>query len=202
LLKFDKGDWLAGKDGTEIPAGTRLVAIMPSLLVGWIKWEDNHVVDEIMGLIAEGQPLPKRAALGDTDKALWACDDKGAQRDPWQLTNKLILVAADGDEQIYTFSTQSKGGRDAVAELCKAYGKRIRQVSDELPIIALESGSYLHSDRQIGRVKTPELEVVGWRKADHYLDLLNGDSKGDGAAELPFDREEPKEGAGGAPTRF
>jgi hypothetical protein len=39
LLKFSKGDWLAGPDGEEIAAGTELVAIVPGTVHGWMRWE-------------------------------------------------------------------------------------------------------------------------------------------------------------------
>jgi hypothetical protein len=37
LLRFSKGDFLAGQDGVDVPIGSRFVAIMDSLLVGWIR---------------------------------------------------------------------------------------------------------------------------------------------------------------------
>ena len=36
-LKFVKGDYTVGKDGDVLPLKTRLVAIMSSLTVGWVK---------------------------------------------------------------------------------------------------------------------------------------------------------------------
>jgi hypothetical protein len=37
LLKFVKGDWLAGPDGDLIEEGTQLVAIMSEFKLGWQK---------------------------------------------------------------------------------------------------------------------------------------------------------------------
>ncbi len=54
LLKFAKGDFLAGQDNREIAIGTRLIANMDLLEVGWIKWEDSRPIDRRMGRFAEG----------------------------------------------------------------------------------------------------------------------------------------------------
>jgi hypothetical protein len=109
LLKFSKGEYLAGQDNEEIAEGTRLVVNMDELMVGFQKWEGGKPADSEMGRVAEGFRPPKRADLGDLDESRWETDDRGQPRDPWQLTNVVVLKAADGD-QIYTFATSSKGG--------------------------------------------------------------------------------------------
>ncbi len=126
LLKFCKGDFLAGQDNREIAVGTRLIANMDSLEIGWIKWENSRPVDRRMGRFAEGFKSAKRNELGDDDKALWAADDDGSPRDPWQFSNHLILADPD-DGQLYTFATSSKGGLTAIGALCSAYGQAMRQ---------------------------------------------------------------------------
>jgi hypothetical protein len=141
LLRFSKGDFLAGQDGADIPVGSRFVAIMDSLTVGWVRWEDNATTEQRMGLVAEGFQPERRSDLGDHDKDRWEVDNnEGQPRDPWQFTNYLILQAAK-DGEIYTFTTASKGGLGAVGELAKAYGKTMRQKPDQYPVIELYVGS-------------------------------------------------------------
>ena len=168
LLKFTKGDWLIGRDGEECPE-KELVAIMPGLVHGWIHWEDNHPVEQVMGLLIDGFVRPPRAELGQNDKTKWELNSKGKERDPWQEGLYLPMVRVDGSV-VYTFTSSSDGGRRyGVGPLCGEYGHRIRQHPDELPVVRLEQNSYLHSDRSIGRVKYPLLPADRWVQAGPYL---------------------------------
>ena len=115
-----------------------------------------------MGLVAEGYVPPKRSELGDTDESQWETDDRGEPRDPWQLSNYLVLINPDDVKDQYTFTTTSKGGIGAIGELCKVFGRHMREAPDEDPVIALGVGSYQHRDKQYGRIKFPILEVVDW----------------------------------------
>jgi hypothetical protein len=180
LLKFQKGDYIAGMDSEEVPEGTRLVAVMDSLLVGHQKWQDSKPVEQRMGLVVEGYQPERRVALGDIDQSRWEVDDDDKPKDPWQFTNQLLMIDPELD-QIYTFSTSSKGGISAIGELSKAYGKQVRQRPDELPVIALGVGSYLHSDRKLGRIKYPTFEIVSWVDKAPFLTQLDKSASGDGS---------------------
>jgi hypothetical protein len=92
LLKFAKGDFLAGMDAVEVPIGTQVVPIMDTLSVGWTKWEDMRPVEQQYGLVIEGYQPPRRKDLGDLDENEWERDDDGKPRDPWQLGNQLVLA--------------------------------------------------------------------------------------------------------------
>jgi hypothetical protein len=107
LLKFSKGDYLAGEEGEIIPHGTQLTANCDEFLAGWIKWQDGKPVEQRMIRVADGFHPPVRTDLGDTDKSLWETDDKGEPKDPWQFTNYLSLMDADGN--LFTFTTSSRG---------------------------------------------------------------------------------------------
>jgi hypothetical protein len=168
LLKFSKGDWLVGCDGEEC-AERELVAIVPGLVHGWIRWQDNRPVEHAMGLLVECFTPPNRDALGHQDKAQWELDARGEPRDPWQQGLYLPMVSVD-ETTIFTFTTTSDGGRRrGVAPLCREYGHRIRLHPNEIPVVRLEQDSYLHSDRSIGRVKYPTFPVDRWVKAEPYL---------------------------------
>lgn len=171
LLKFSKGDYLVGENNDEVEEGTQLVANMDELMVGWIKWEDSKPVEQIMGRVSEGYQPSKRNTLGDDDKSKWEVDDQGRERDPWQFSNYLILKSVDGDD-LFTFTTSSRGGLNAIGELCKTYGKLMRQKADEFPVIALEVGSYQHSNKAFGRIKFPVLKVVSWAAKAAFVQAL------------------------------
>jgi hypothetical protein len=168
LLKFNKGDYVVGRDGTECPE-KEMVALMLGLLCGWIRWEDSYPVEHVMGLLMEGYVPPARGTLSHCDKTQWELDSRNEPRDPWQQGVYLPMISVNG-EVVYTFTTTSDGGRRrAIAPLCREYGARFRQHPDELPVIGLEQDSYMHPDRSIGRVKHPLFPTKRWVKAEPYL---------------------------------
>ena len=162
LLKFDKGgNYVAGQENHEIARGTKMVAYMDTLRIGWVCWEEGRPVDERMGLVGEGFVPPKRSELDRTDESLWEEYEGGESRDPWQFSNDLVLLDPQ-DGQFYTFVTSSKGGLGAIGKLAEKYGNHLRQSPGEWPVVALESDSYQHKIRAYGRIKFPVLRTVEW----------------------------------------
>lgn len=194
LLKFSKGDFLCGEHDEEVEEGTQFVANMDELMVGWIRWADSKPTDQIMGRVSEGYQPQRRNELGDDDKSRWEVDDQGRERDPWQFSNYLIMKAVEGDE-LFTFTTSSRGGLNAIGELCKAYGKAMRQRPDEYPIISLGVGSYQHSNKAYGRIKYPIFEVVGWASKAEFAQALSNETGGDTPAEEPAPQSTKKAAA-------
>lgn len=181
LLRFSKGDYLYGQDNNEMPVGSKMIANMDQLLRGWIRWEDNKPAEQIMGLVVEGYKLPKRESLGWQDKNQWEIDDRGQARDPWQETYYMLLRELDkdgkplaGDEGLYTFTTASVGGKDAVILLCKEYGKWMRMQPDKFPIITLDMEKYNHPNKSYGVIKKPKFLFnprTDWIKKDQFGDI-------------------------------
>jgi hypothetical protein len=195
LLKFNKGDWLAGQNNDEVDPDIRLVANMDELLVGWIRWEDNKPTDQIMGRVVDNYVPPKRHELGDNDKAQWELDDRNESRDPWQLSNYLVLKI-DGSapgEDLYTFAAASRGSINAVGELCKIYGKAMRQRPDEFPVIMLDGDAYNHPNKAYGRIKYPIFKVVGWAPKSVFAE--DQQAATEEASEAPAKEEPPKKAA-------
>ncbi|MET0723602.1 MAG: hypothetical protein ABWY64_22645 [Tardiphaga sp.] len=170
LLRFSKGEYTAGQQDEQVEEGTRFIANMDELLAGWIRWIDNKPTDQVMGRIAAGYQPPRRNELGDIDPGGWDVDNSGKPRDPWQFTNYLQLKAEEYeatewdvvDESLFTFTTSSRGGLNAIGELCKVYGKNMRQRPNEFPIVAIGVDSYKHSNKEYGKIFVPLLTVVGW----------------------------------------
>src|SRR5262245_41926987 len=170
LLKFSKGDYLAGEEGVPVPIGTQFTANVSELLVGWVRWTDNKPTDHCMYRVADGQALPKRAELGDLDKSLWETDNHGERRDPWQFTNYLPLMNEAGE--LFTFTTASRGGIGAIAELCRRYSRHHSRHPDVLPIIALDVDSYQHKVKEYGRIKFPKFTPMGWASKSKFDEAL------------------------------
>jgi len=182
LLKFNKGDWLTGDNDSEVEVGTRFVANMNQLMIGWIKWVDNRPDQQIMGALADNFQAPRRNTLGDEDEDEWELDTQGRPRDPWQFSNYLVLKEPGEDaseENLYTFATSSKGGIGAIGELCKKYGKEMRIRPDEYPIVEIGVHKYKHSNPEFGIIKTPTFTIVGWEKKSLFDPVAGSDDEGE-----------------------
>jgi hypothetical protein len=158
FLSFKNGEFLYGQNDTELPLGSRLAANMAGLRIGWRRWFDAKVTDDLTELLIDCPAVAQRTALGDNDSALWETDKDGKPRDPWQLTNVLELVNGEGEAFIY--STGSKGGIGAIGRLCKEYGKQYRQRPGMVPIIELGRDSYTHPE--YGKTYFPVFTIVDW----------------------------------------
>ena len=121
---------------------------MPTLSLFFQKWLGGYPVD--YRRIEGGRP--SRSELGDNDPAAWETDTvTGKPKDPWQKTAAVVFINPE-DEAVYTFSTPSGGGREALAKLAKAHGKKIeKSPGGGYPVVLILTGSYQHSDRSIGR---------------------------------------------------
>lgn len=166
FLKFTKGDWFAGADNKIIKQGTKMIVQMYQFRTGWQRWEDQRPTDQESGLLIEGYRPPRRADLGDLDKERWEVDETtGLPRDPWQFFNSVPM--SDG-KLIYNFVTSSRGGIEALGDLCKIFGKVYRVEPNKLPIVALGFSGYWHSNRQFGFIKKPQFALTGWADRSKY----------------------------------
>jgi hypothetical protein len=169
LLKFSKGDWSLGL-GTEeegLPHGTAAITVVPSASVGWQNFSTGEF---IFVPLRERLKLPTRSALGDTDARTWPTDALGKARDPWQKMHTMNLIL---NGAVVTFSTSSKGGRDALGALTAEYAEALRAGKrGKLPRVELQSDTYKHST--FGKIKTPVFEVVGWQDEESALAILGG----------------------------
>ena len=172
LLKFSKfGEWHAGQDSKKIALGTRLVARMETLAIGWLRWSDGKPVEKRLGFLGEGFAPPPRDQLGDRDETLWPVGPDGKATDPWQFINSLVLIDPATD-QVYTFQIGSRGGINAIGAVCRAYGRRMRSHPGDLPIVELGSSSYRHA--QFGEIRIPQLNVVGWTNGNTDAPAIAG----------------------------
>lgn len=164
LLKFSKGDLVAGKDNRPVPFGICYVANMDAMLGGWVKWKGGKPVAHALVRIADGLLPPERETLGDLDEDAWEVDSDGRPRNPWQKINYLVL--ADPEGKLFTFAISGSGLRE-VGALARAYARHADKSA--FPLIKISCGSYQHSDRSIGRVKFPEVNIDGWAPKEKFF---------------------------------
>jgi hypothetical protein len=186
LLRFSKGDWIAGKDDT-VDLGTTFTANLDELMAGWIHWLDGKPIEHIMVRVADGIAPKLRDELGDTDSSQWPVDKAGQSKDPWQFTNYLPLMNDKGE--LFTFTTSSRGGIGAVADLARRYARHRQKHPNVFPLIALNVDSYQHKDPQLGRIKFPVFEPAGYLpKADFQAALAGQASEPELAEDDPEDK--------------
>jgi hypothetical protein len=162
FLTFKTGEWLYGQDGAMLALGTRLACNMEGLKIGWRRWWNKEITDDLLELLSDQKPVPMRNSLGDPDPGMWEVGTDAKPRDPWVFTNQLQLIDAEGN--LYLYSTNSKGGLNAIGQLCKAYGQERRQRPGMIPIVELQNDFYMH--REYGKTYVPKFELVGWTEAD------------------------------------
>ena len=169
LLRFTKhGKYRAGQEQDEVEDGTRVLAYMPGLQKGYVKWQNQQPVKHVIGLVAEGFRPPEREELGDLDQDLWN-ELSGKKIDPWQYTAYIPML--DDTGQLYTYVTSSKGGLSMLSELSKKYAARRKMHPDDIPIIKLNSRSYDHPD--YGETFAPVFKIDGWAKTPTDFDELH-----------------------------
>jgi hypothetical protein len=188
LLRFSKGDYIAGEGSEPVPISTKFTVAADELMAGYVKWVGGKPVEHIMVRVADGNLPPKRSDLGDQDRSAWESDDHGDPRDPWQFTNYLPMMDESGE--LYTFTTSSTGGVDAVSNLVRRYGHHRRRHPDVYPIISLGVGSYPHKKKEYGRIKYPDFIPAGYEPKTQFLAALK--AAGFVPAEQPSPPLEPE----------
>jgi hypothetical protein len=152
-LKFVKGEWTINDE--KVPDGAEFVACVDHLVQGWIRFDDQKVVERILVRRSDKQRLPKREDLTYAEESDWPRDSKGKARDPWVIQFYVPLLAVN-DEKLVTFVTGSIGGRIAVGKLCDAFLNNNRK----RPIIKLDISSF--KSKEYGKVDSPAFQIVGY----------------------------------------
>jgi hypothetical protein len=158
LLRFWalSGQFRAGQEERRLRAGYRLIADMPSLRVGFMRWspgyEEQRVERAAMVFVRDGSLPPKRESLGDVDPTQWAYPD----RDPWQCVSLLGMIHPETKRR-YTYLAVTAAENGAIAEVCTLYGRYASMPGCEaaLPIIRLKT-------TRNGGVHCPRFLIDGW----------------------------------------
>lgn len=158
LLKFKKGYYSCG--GEDVAMGTEYVAHCIGWTRCWIKFENQQVVDRKMFPVRDGKRPPDREELDSNDRAHWPMGPNGQPSDPWVYQYLLPMENAETGD-VCIFVTSSIGGKRGVADLCKAYSRRVARTGrSEQPLIKLAMA--VMPTRMYGDVPRPMFEVVGW----------------------------------------
>jgi len=165
LLKFNKGEYIAGQENEEISLNTKVVFNTDNVLIGWQRWEDNKPVEWEMGLVNKGFQPKTRSELGYTDESEWETFEDGKVKDPWTYGNQAVCKTLGRKPELFTLTVGSKGGRQAMGDLLVAYTEAALEEGhkEDYPIIALGRDFYMHSNKAFGKVWVPVFKIVGWQ---------------------------------------
>ena len=180
-LKFSKGRYFVNNGVKDFPFEYgKLVAKMPTLRTGWVRYDSGFIVKTIMGKVGENFQPPGREDLGDDDKSEWGEDEHGQPHDPWCAIWEIVVF--DPDRDIYdrnshfllTLDSSNNAGVDwarywgydicemqSLGILCQVYAAHARRAPDELPVIELTS-RVLFTNPECGVVSIPQINVVDW----------------------------------------
>jgi hypothetical protein len=188
LIKFVKGEWQMGLNRDPISSSQRFVAVMDTLTIGYMKWVGGEIVDHKMGLVADGFRAAHRNDLDDLGGENWEASEYGDRIDPWQKTKLLVLVSPTAPHDLFTFSTSTEGGGNAIGDLCAAHGAST-EGAGLYPVVTLGTDSYQHSNRAFGRVKVPVFKIVDCVEAAPFNALV-AEARG-GAGFMPASASSP-----------
>ena len=98
-----------------------------------------------------------RDDLGHTDRGLWETDTNGNPKDPWCMTDMLVMRETESGD-LLTFTTSSQGDRCALGKLCQEFSKLpVRG----FPVVELTAETYGHDSTARSK---PAFKLVGWSK--------------------------------------
>jgi hypothetical protein len=147
ILKFNKGEFEGGKEKADVPLGTRMVVDPDTYVYGRQRWEGDKLVEHRAGWWADYFKAPKREALGFHDRTQWDLDRDDKPRDPGDRVVYLTMHCEDDPEKVYTFTSSSGGGRNAVRDLKESILEEAADHKGARPIIELGLDSCLHTNK-------------------------------------------------------
>jgi hypothetical protein len=168
LLLFKKGLWYRAGNAFK-PGDQAFLANPAEAMTGWVKWADGKPEDHRLVRILDYKGRIPREVLGDLDKNAWPTDDRGTPQDPWQPSDRILMRTMDTAEDLLTFVSGSRGGRNALARLMGKVARSVHYKDEGMcPVINLEADSYEHDT--YGIVHVPEFKVIDW---EHWNREMN-----------------------------
>jgi hypothetical protein len=141
-LLYKKGVW--SLLGETVPMGKEYIAYPMEAMQGAAKWEDDRVVEQRIGRIADKFPKFKR-------------ENFPADED-WKPQVALALEDPETGEFV-TFVSCSAGGSIGLDRLIKATARAVKKgIGDLTPLVRLSTGTFPSSE--FGTIDRPEFEIV------------------------------------------
>ena len=141
LLRFVKGEYFIGDD--EIEIGHEYIAYPFDAMIGFARWQDDMVVEQRLGRIADKFQLEREDLPADQE---------------WKPQRALPLEDAETHDFV-VFVSGSFGGKKAINNLINATARAVKAGRGEAtPLIRLAVGSF--TSKEYGRIACPSFEIV------------------------------------------
>jgi hypothetical protein len=158
LVKFADAHWFRGREAELMEHDTRLVVM--GTAAAWVRWSGGKPTKYIVR--QPGTPFPERDQLGDEDPAAWELGPDDKSRDPWMAT-RFVHMTNPVTAALYTFSTSSWGGRNAVIDLADAVVRYRHVRPGACPVVTLGSAPM---PTKFGKKWRPVFQIVDWVGGD------------------------------------
>ncbi len=140
-LLYKKRVWFLR--GDEVSMGKEFIAYPMEALRGLAKWEDDHVVDQCIGRIADKFKITRADLPADEE---------------WKPQYVLPLEDPETGE-VVLFVSCSTGGKIGIERLIKATARAVKKgTGDITPLIQLSTGTF--PSTEFGTIDCPEFEIV------------------------------------------
>lgn len=198
FMKFKgaSGDFLYGQDDDEMPHGTQFAADIENSKWNWTFWWDGEVLktDETMvaqdpmGYENEPDYLPE-GYDGDMSLAeirAEQADRKSNFMDGWScqavLDMRLIggTAVTDTDNELefgqeFTIKLNQGVSLNAFRSLLQSFGKQFRFKQGLVPLVEIDTRSYVSKIKSVGKRYTPILKIVDWRSEEDLMEAVGED---------------------------
>jgi hypothetical protein len=157
IIKFRDGAYFIGAGRSEpiMPDELQLIAL--SVVVAWVRWADGTPVEQ--RVTGPHQRHPERDELGHLDESQWPTfGDKPS--DVWRDSRYVYLLDAQKTAELYTFVTETYGGRSAVGDLANQIARVRRAHPGAIPLVSLASEMM---PTKTGDRPKPYFRVIEWR---------------------------------------
>jgi hypothetical protein len=149
------GKWTHAADKNPMPDG-QYVLHADEFQIGFRKFNGpGNLPDAVASRFFGPDPMPQRPS-DEMEESL-----DGNETYAWQFFNAVPLTHVESGET-FLFSTASKSGCKAIANVTKAYKRK----GSALAIVKLEVSSYKH--QRFGKVMIPVFVIVAWRDSACY----------------------------------
>jgi hypothetical protein len=141
LLRFKKGAFFVGEN--EVPLGHEYIAYPFDAMKGFVHWEDDAVVEQRLGRIADKFHLEREDL---------------PEHEDWKEQRVLPLEDVETGEFV-AFVSGTSGGKIAINNLINTVARAVKAGRGEAtPIVRLAVGKF--TSKQYGGIDRPSFELV------------------------------------------
>lgn len=164
----NSGEYTYGSGDDELVEGSELVVDFTSLKRGWICWQEEKVVGEVMRSYREGPPPAKHTL----DMTMGPFEDG----DGWSEQVILVFKMVTAPFTELTFKASSMSKINALGRLLRDYGAQAKLNPGKLPIVELGNQEFESKAKGAKKAKkfAPVFKIVAWDSPEALIGAQEG----------------------------